>query len=139
MDVRKISLRGAIVFASVCAIVAPWAVVRAQSPSQTTPSKSAPDVAKYSPSKLDVPARAATAGYPYSPYLDAEIADPDVHRVLYADDRVMLLEVSNPPGFDVHMHGHPYATVSGNDTAPGGGNPQAAQPAAAAGNANNLL
>lgn len=135
MDIRRISLHGLM---ALSALGATWAVVRAQAPSQTKPSTSAPDVAKYSPSKLDVPPRTTTAGYSYSQYLDAEIADPDVHRVLYADDRVMLLEVSNPPGFDVHMHGHPYATVSGQDTAPGGGNPQAATPAPAADNANNL-
>src|ERR1700719_795429 len=55
-------------------------------------------------------------GYPFPRSLDAEIADGDVHRVLYDDSHVMLLEVNNPPGIDMYMHGHPYASVFAHDS-----------------------
>jgi hypothetical protein len=55
-------------------------------------------------------------GYPYPPSYDAEIAAPDVHRVLFEDANVMFLEVSNPPELDVKMHGHPYPSVFARDT-----------------------
>jgi hypothetical protein len=139
MHISKFTLRWIILLSALSVVGAAWSVVRAQSPAKDQSSNAAKSGHTYSPSKLDVPPRTATGGYPFSPYLDAEIADPDVHRVLYADENVMLLEVSNPPGLDVHMHGHPYATVSGQDTGAGGGNPN---PAAArptpAGNGNEL-
>ena len=45
-----------------------------------------------------------------------EVADPDVHRVLFENENVMFLEVANPPGLDVRMHGHPYPSVFARDT-----------------------
>jgi hypothetical protein len=138
MHISKFTFRWAVVL-SLATVGAAWAVARAQDTDATDAShKAAKTDHTYSPSKLDVPSRTATGGYPFSPYLDAEIADPDVHRVLYSDENVMLLEVSNPPGLDVHMHGHPYATVSGQDTAPGSGNPNPVPRATPAGNGNNL-
>lgn len=67
----------------------------------------------------------AWGGYPFPRELDAEIADGDVHRVLYEDKNVMFLEVANPPGLDIHMHGHPFASVFGHDSSTGGPNPEA--------------
>jgi hypothetical protein len=63
--------------------------------------------------------RAPWGGYSYPASYDAEIADPDVHRVLYEDDDVMFLEVANPPGLDVKMHGHPYPSVFARDAGAG--------------------
>ena len=60
--------------------------------------------------------RAPWGGYNYPASFDAEIADPTVHRVLYEDENIMFLEVANPPGFDVKMHGHPYPSVFARDT-----------------------
>lgn len=68
-------------------------------------------------------------GYPYAASYDAEVADPDVHRVLFEDEHVMFLEVANPPGLDVRMHGHPYPSVFARDSgslAAGGGPSMAA-------------
>ena len=55
-------------------------------------------------------------GYPYPARYDAEIADPDVHRVLFENENIMFLEVANPPELDVKMHGHPYPSVFARDT-----------------------
>jgi hypothetical protein len=55
-------------------------------------------------------------GYPYPAKYDAEIADPDVHRVLFESANIMFLEVANPPELDVRMHGHPYPSVFARDT-----------------------
>ncbi len=63
--------------------------------------------------------RTPWGGYPYPASYDAEIADPDVHRVLFENETIMFLEVANPPELDVRMHGHPYASVFARDT--GGG------------------
>jgi hypothetical protein len=56
-------------------------------------------------------------GYAYPRSLDAEIAAPDVHSVHYQDDHIMLMEVSNPPGYRMQMHGHPYPSVFAQDAA----------------------
>lgn len=50
-------------------------------------------------------------GYDFPPSYDAEIAAPAVHRVRYADDHIMLMEVANPPGYAMQMHGHPYPSI----------------------------
>jgi hypothetical protein len=122
-------LRGAVAVGTVAVLGATWAVVRAQAPATSDDSqKSSTGAPPYSPSKLAVPPRTGWGGYPFSPYTDAEIADPDVHRVLYADARVMLLEVTNPPGLDVHFHGHPYPSVFFQDV---GGNSRTTDPALA--------
>ncbi|TMB32635.1 MAG: hypothetical protein E6J61_07100 [Deltaproteobacteria bacterium] len=63
--------------------------------------------------------RSPWGGYSYPASYDAEIADPDVHRVLYEDGEIMFLEVANPPGLDVRMHGHPYPSVFARDAGAG--------------------
>jgi hypothetical protein len=65
--------------------------------------------------------RTPWGGYPYPASYDAEIADPDVHRVLFENENIMFIEVSNPPGLDVRMHGHPYPSVFARDTGGGEG------------------
>lgn len=60
--------------------------------------------------------RTPWGGYPYAASYDAEVAAPDVHRVLYEDEHVLFIEVANPPGLDVRMHGHPYPSVFARDT-----------------------
>jgi hypothetical protein len=55
-------------------------------------------------------------GYPYPASYDAEIADPDVHRVLFESQNIMFLEVANPPKLNVRMHGHAYPSVFARDT-----------------------
>src|SRR5579864_8716126 len=60
--------------------------------------------------------RTPWGGYPYPASYDAEIADSDVHRVLFENEHVMFLEVANPPELDVRMHGHPYPSVFARDT-----------------------
>jgi hypothetical protein len=65
--------------------------------------------------------RTPWGGYPYPASYDAEIADPDVHRVLFENENIMFLEVANPPGLDVRMHGHPYPSVFARDTGRGEG------------------
>lgn len=67
--------------------------------------------------------RTPWGGYPSPASYDAEIADPDVHRVLFENEVVMFLEVANPPELDVRMHGHPYPSVFARDT---GGGPSTA-------------
>jgi hypothetical protein len=63
--------------------------------------------------------RTPWGAYPYPASYDAKIADPDVHRVLFENANIMFLEVSNPPGLDVRMHGHPYPSVFARDTGSG--------------------
>jgi len=75
--------------------------------------------------------RTPWGGYPYAASYDAEIAAPNVHRVLFEDEHVMFIEVANPPGLDVRMHGHPYPSVFARDT--GGGPTKSTGPASAAG------
>ena len=41
--------------------------------------------------------------------------------VLFEDAHIMFLEVANPPGLDVRMHGHPYPSVFARDTGGGAG------------------
>ena len=65
-------------------------------------------------------------GYDFPPSYDAEVAAPAVHRVRYVDDHIMLMEVANPPGYPMQMHGHPYPSVfarSSGTTHLGGGGP----------------
>jgi len=65
--------------------------------------------------------RSPWGGYPYPASYDAEIADPDVHRVLFENANIMFLEVANPPELSVRMHGHPYPSVFARDTGSGPG------------------
>jgi hypothetical protein len=60
--------------------------------------------------------RTPWGGYAFPASYDAEIADPDVHRVLFENASIMFLEVSNPPELNVKMHGHPYPSVFARDT-----------------------
>jgi hypothetical protein len=55
-------------------------------------------------------------GYDFPRDYDAEIAAADVHEVHYKDAHVMLMEVSNPPGYQMKMHGHPYPSVFARDS-----------------------
>ncbi len=50
-------------------------------------------------------------GYGYPRAYDAETAAPVVHRIRYEDDHIQFMEVSNPPGYAMQMHGHPYPSV----------------------------
>lgn len=36
--------------------------------------------------------------------------------MLFENEHVMFLEVANPPGLDVRMHGHPYPSVFARDS-----------------------
>lgn len=65
-------------------------------------------------------------GYDYPSSYDAEVAAPAVHRVHYSDDHIILMEVANPPGYRMQMHGHPYPSIfarSSGQTHLGGGGP----------------
>jgi hypothetical protein len=91
---------------------------------QSSPSKTALPSAPSSPASSaanGLPPRPGPVccGYNFPRALDAEIADSDVHRILYQDDRIMFMEVNNPPALDVHMHGHPYASVFAHDSTTG--------------------
>jgi hypothetical protein len=110
----KRPMKWAIALSVLCACGAIWLGVRAQVPSKTQ---------ELAPPR----APSAWGAYSYPRSYDAEIADGDVHRVLYADDRVMFLEVTNPPGLDVHMHGHPYASVFVRDSGGGAAGPLPAE------------
>src|SRR6266576_2270185 len=48
-----------------------------------------------------------------------DIADPDVHRVLFESEVVVFLEVEIPPELDVTMHRHPYPSMFARDTGAG--------------------
>ena len=63
------------------------------------------------------PGRPNRWGYGYSAKYDAEIAAGDVHKVRYKDNHIWLMEVSNPPGFTMEVHGHPYPSVFARDSA----------------------
>ncbi|TPG51697.1 hypothetical protein [Sphingomonas glacialis] len=65
-------------------------------------------------------------GYDFAPRYDPEVAAPAVHRIRYADDHILLMEVANPPGFAMQLHGHPYPSIfarSSGTTHLGGGGP----------------
>ena len=109
-----------ILLVAIVVLGAVWRGVRAQTPS--------PSVLKSHQAATPRPAPEC-CGYPFPRSLDAEIADGDVHRVLYEDNHVMLLEVSNPPLLDVHLHGHPFISVFANDSDTGAPNPAAPVPA----------
>ncbi len=71
----------------------------------------------------------SAAEYPRTPWeaipilhrMTPRLPIPDVHRVLFENQNIMFLEVANPPELDVHMHGHPYASVFARDTGSGPG------------------
>jgi hypothetical protein len=67
--------------------------------------------------------------------MEATIAAPRDHKILYQDPNIRFLEVTNPPGNPIHMHTHPLSSVfliiepqprgrdhksDGSATAPGG-------------------
>jgi len=65
-------------------------------------------------------------GYDFAPRYDAEVAAPAVHRIRYGDDHILLMEVANPPGYAMQLHGHPYPSIfarSSGTTHLGGGGP----------------
>jgi hypothetical protein len=76
------------------------------------PSGSAPASAQTGEMSGRVDGRPNKWGYNYPHSSDAEIAAPKVHRVPFEDEHVMLMEVSNPPGYTMQMHGHPYPSVT---------------------------
>jgi hypothetical protein len=49
--------------------------------------------------------------YNFPSSYDAEIAAPAVHRIRFQDDHIILMEVANPPGYEMQMHGHPYPSI----------------------------
>ena len=73
--------------------------------------------------------------------MEATIAAPRDHNILYQDANIRFLEVTNPPGNPIHMHTHPLSSVflviepqprgrdhkaDGSVTAPGGEVPASA-------------
>ena len=118
----------------ICAAGALWVGVLAQAPPGTELPSAASSAPAASPAASSLPPRPAASccGYNFPRALDAEIADSDVHKVLYQDDHVMFMEVNNPPALDVHMHGHPYASVFAHDSTTGA-KAASPQPAYAAG------
>jgi len=130
---------GAILLGVLALLCAAWVAVRAQSSTSASLKLPSSASSSTSSSRENAPPRPAPpcCGYPFPRSTDAEIADGDVHRVLYEDPHVMFLEVSNPPLLDVHMHGHPYASVFAHDSSTGGHNP-AAPPTPAGGNDSKL-
>jgi hypothetical protein len=65
-------------------------------------------------------------GYDFPARYDAEIAAPAVHRIRFADDHILLMEVANPPGYAMQLHGHPYPSIfarASGTTHLGGGGP----------------
>ena len=79
--------------------------------------------AKPADTPADMAGRPNQWGYKFGRSYDAEIAAAQVHRVPFENEHVMLMEVSNPPGYRMQMHGHPYpsifARMSGGTTAQG--------------------
>lgn len=65
----------------------------------------------------DMDGRPNKWGYAFGRAYDAEIAAGQVHQVPFQDDHVMLMEVSNPPGYRMQMHGHPYPSIFARMTA----------------------
>jgi len=127
-------MRGAaILFVALFAVGAVWMGVHAQAVSKVVSS----DSSGGSSAEKNIPPRPAPAccGYPFPRSTDAEIADPDVHIVHYEDSHVMFLEVANPPGLHVRMHGHPYTSIFTHDSTTGPKDPNAAPPPAAGVNA----
>jgi hypothetical protein len=106
---------------------AAWLGVRAQSSTSASLRSPSTAVSPTSSARENATPRLAPpcCGYPFPRSTDAEIADGDVHRVLYEDQHIMFLEVANPPLLDVHMHGHPFASVFTHDSNGGGHNPAA--------------
>ncbi len=129
MGVVTFPLRGTILFSAIALAGVAASSASAQSSAKASLAASSP--AASTSSKENAPPRPAPpcCGYPFPRSTDAEIADGDVHRVLYEDSHVMFLEVANPPLLDVHMHGHPYASVFSHDSNTGPRNPAAPPPA----------
>jgi hypothetical protein len=79
--------------------------------------------------------------WPWPDSMEATIANPRDHNILYQDPNIRFLEVTNPPGNPVHMHTHSLSSVflviepqprgrdhkaDGSVTAPGGEVPASA-------------
>jgi quercetin dioxygenase-like cupin family protein len=113
---RMSATRTIIHYAVLAAALSTLPSLRGDLQGQTVPAPAAP-----------IPPRPAPPypGYTFERKFDAEIADGDVHRVLFENEQVMLMEVSNPPGLDVKMHGHPYPSVFARDSATGPRRPDA--------------
>jgi hypothetical protein len=116
MRTQKSLRKSIVLIVIVCALGVVMAAVFAQAPSPIPAA-----------TKKNIPPRPAPAfnGYPFPRSTDAEIADGAAHIVHYEDKNVMFLEVANPPLYDIHMHGHPYASVFTHDSNTGAKNPDA--------------
>ena len=79
-------------------------------------------MAQSSPTGFSAYPRPNRWGYNYPRSYDAEIAAPEVHRLHYEDVHIQFLEVANPPGFKMRMHGHPNPSVFADNS--GGGQAQ---------------
>lgn len=49
--------------------------------------------------------------WPWPDSMEATIAAPRDHRILYQDANIRFLEVTNPPNNPLHMHTHPLSSV----------------------------
>ena len=49
--------------------------------------------------------------WPWPDSMEATIAAPRDHKILYQDPNIRFLEVTNPPGNPIHMHTHPLSSV----------------------------
>jgi hypothetical protein len=120
---RRRSIRnGAILLGAFAGLAAGLVGVQAQTVAKVAATDGGPAA-----SEKTYPPRPAPpcCGYPFPRSSDAEIADGAVHIVHYEDTHVMFLEVANPPLLDIHMHGHPYASVFTHDSNTGAKNPDA--------------
>ncbi len=145
MDVPKISLRSkvaAVAFGSCVVLGAAWISVGVHAQQQTDAKvpvngggAGATGGAANNEPSVDtgwtIPLRPAKecCGYPFPRNTDAEIAEGAAHIVHYEDANIMLMEVANPPLFNIHMHGHPFASVFAHDSDTGAKNPDAQPPA----------
>jgi len=49
--------------------------------------------------------------WPWPASMEATIAAPRDHKILYQDSNIRFLEVTNPPDNPIHMHTHPLSSV----------------------------
>jgi hypothetical protein len=72
-----------------------------------------PEVKNLDPTKLGSP---FSKQWPYPIELDSVKAAPNNHKLLYGDDHVRLVEVTERPRSQENLHGHPYLSVFVNDS-----------------------
>jgi hypothetical protein len=49
--------------------------------------------------------------WPWPDCMEATVANPRDHKILYQDANIRFLEVTNPPGNPIHMHTHTLSSV----------------------------